>query len=72
MTERLRGGERHEEDGALESDNPMAEVVQFPLLYQALLPLFSQSTINTEQVFESGLLYMVEGMKAALRAKAKS
>ncbi|MEO5805788.1 TetR/AcrR family transcriptional regulator C-terminal domain-containing protein [Devosia sp.] len=61
--------ERHEEDGVRETDDPMAEVAQFPLLHQALLPLIAQGTINTEQVFESGLNYMVDGMKAALLAK---
>lgn len=61
--------ERHDGDGVLEAENPMAEVAQFPLLYQALLPLLQQGTINTEQVFESGLHYMIEGMRSALKAK---
>lgn len=60
-------GERErtdEEDDA--GINPMAEVAAFPLLSEALVPLFKTGTINTEAVFEGGLRYMVEGMKRSL------
>ncbi|QDZ10347.1 TetR/AcrR family transcriptional regulator C-terminal domain-containing protein [Devosia ginsengisoli] len=63
-------GERErtdEEDDA--GINPMAEVAAFPLLSEALVPLFKTGTINTEAVFEGGLSYMVEGMKLSLVAK---
>lgn len=63
-------GERErtdEEDDA--GINPMAEVAAFPLLSEALVPLFKTGTINTEAVFEGGLSYMVEGMKRSLAAK---
>ena len=66
-------GER--ERDLLDSDaeaqgDPMAEVAPFPLLSEALQGLFTGGTINTEQVFESGLRDLVEGMQVRLREKA--
>ena len=65
-------GER--ERDLLDSDagaqgEPMAEVAPYPLLSEALQSLVNLGTINTEQVFESGLTDMVEGMQVRLRGK---
>ena len=65
-------GER--ERDLLDSDaeahsDPMAEVAPYPLLSEALQSLVNLGTINTEQVFESGLTDMVEGMQVRLRGK---
>ena len=65
-------GER--ERDLLDSDagaqgEPMAEVAPYPLLSEALRSLVNLGTINTEQVFESGLTDMVEGMQVRLRGK---
>jgi TetR/AcrR family tetracycline transcriptional repressor len=49
--------------------DPMAEVAPFPILSEALQTLVQVGTINTEEVFENGLRYMVDGMQASLRAK---
>jgi len=55
-------------DADTQSD-PMAEVAPYPLLSEALRSLVNLGTINTEQVFESGLTDMVEGMQVRLRGK---
>ena len=55
-------------DADAQSD-PMAEVAPYPLLSEALRSLVNLGTINTEQVFESGLTDMVEGMQVRLRGK---
>ena len=55
-------------DAEAQSD-PMAEVAPYPLLSEALRSLVNLGTINTEQVFESGLTDMVEGMQVRLRGK---
>ena len=47
----------------------MAEVAAFPILAEALRPLISGGTINTEAVFEAGLGYMLAGMRQSLEAK---
>ena len=65
-------GER--ERDLLDSDaeaqgDPMAEVAPYPLLSEALRSLVNLGTINTEQVFESGLTDMVEGLQVRLRGK---
>ena len=65
-------GER--ERDLLDSDaeaqsEPMAEMAPYPLLSEALRSLVNLGTINTEQVFESGLTDMVEGMQVRLRGK---
>jgi len=65
-------GER--ERDLLDSDadtqgDPMAEVAPYPLLSEALRSLVNLGTINTEQVFESGLTDIVEGMQVRLRGK---
>ncbi|KRA42556.1 TetR/AcrR family transcriptional regulator C-terminal domain-containing protein [Devosia sp. Root635] len=60
-------GERERSDEEADDGvNAMAEVAAFPLLSEALVPLFKTGTINTEAVFEGGLRYMVEGMKRSL------
>ena len=65
-------GEREREliDSDAAQGDPMAEVAPFPLLSQALQGLFTGGTINTEQVFESGLRDLIEGMQVRLREKA--
>ncbi|WP_418137699.1 TetR/AcrR family transcriptional regulator C-terminal domain-containing protein [Agrobacterium sp. El2ro-1b] len=47
----------------------MAELAPFPLLAKALESLPTVGTVNTEAVFESGLSYLLAGMKEKLRAK---
>lgn len=59
---------RMEEDAGNTGDLE-AELAPFPILREAFLALEKAGTINTEQAFESGLWYMVEGMK--LRAASK-
>ncbi len=46
--------------------NPMDEVKPFPLLSVALQPLVNGGTINTETVFETGLSFMLVGVRASL------
>ena len=65
-------GER--ERDLLDSDadtqgDPMAEVAPYPVLSEALRSLVNLGTINTEQVFESGLTDMVKGMQVRLQGK---
>lgn len=57
------------EDEAAGIGDPVDEVAQYPLLSQALKPLFAVGTINTEGVFEAGLAYMVAGIRASLAAR---
>ncbi|AAK89234.2 TetR/AcrR family transcriptional regulator C-terminal domain-containing protein [Agrobacterium fabrum] len=47
----------------------MAELAQFPLLAKALESFPTVGTVNTEAVFESGLSYLLAGMKEKLREK---
>ena len=47
----------------------MAELAPFPLLAKALESFPTVGTVNTEAVFESGLSYLLAGMKEKLRAK---
>jgi len=59
---------RTEEDAGKTGDLE-AELAPFPILREAFLALEKAGTINTEQAFERGLWYIVEGMK--LRAAGK-
>ena len=47
-----------------------AELAPFPILAEAFQSLEKDGSINTEQAFERGLRYMVEGMKLSLAAKS--
>ncbi len=47
-----------------------AELAPFPILAEAFQSLEQDGSINTEQAFERGLRYMVEGMKLSLAAKS--
>ncbi|UXT59929.1 TetR family transcriptional regulator [Agrobacterium fabrum] len=47
----------------------MAELAPFPLLAKALESFPTVGTVNTEAVFESGLSYLLAGMKKKLREK---
>ena len=47
----------------------MAELAPFPLLAKALESFPIIRTVNTEAVFESGLSYLLSGMKEKLREK---
>ena len=60
------------EDDVPEVGDPMAEVAQFPLLSIALKPLLAGGTINTEEVFEAGLQYMVTGIRASLAGRPRA
>ena len=46
-----------------------AELAPFPILAEAFQSLEKDGSINTEQAFERGLRYMVEGMRLSLAAK---
>jgi len=50
-------------------ETPMAEVAPYPILSEALQSLFDSGTINTEQVFEGGLRFLIDGMQESLRAR---
>ena len=62
--ERERMAEEVGQDGDLD-----AELASFPILAEAFQSLEQDGSINTEQAFERGLRYMVEGMKLSLSAK---
>ena len=62
--ERERMAEEVGQDGDLD-----AELAPFPILAEAFQSLEKDGSINTEQAFERGLRYMVEGMKLSLSAK---
>lgn len=49
--------------------DPMAEVAAFPILQEALKPLLQSGVINTESVFERGLGFMMDGIRASLPAR---
>ena len=61
--------ERLAEDAGATGDID-GELQPFPILAEAFASLEDGGTINTEAAFDRGLTYMVEGMQAALRAKA--
>ena len=46
-----------------------AELAPFPILAEAFQSLEQDGSINTEQAFERGLRYMVEGMRLSLASK---
>jgi TetR/AcrR family transcriptional regulator, tetracycline repressor protein len=62
--------ERSEEDAGATGDLE-AELRPFPILAEAFASLVKGGTINTEQAFERGLTYLVDGMKASLDAKRR-
>lgn len=59
------------DDGSGWDGDPMADVAPFPLLSEALRPLFATGSINTEGVFEGGLRYMIDGMRASLEGRRR-
>ena len=59
-------GERDSDDTETWQGDPMDEVAPFPILSEALKPLMAGGTINTVGVFESGLRYMIDGMRQSL------
>ncbi len=63
--------DRDEDESEWGDGNPMAEMAPYPILSEALKPLVSAGTINTEAVFEAGLAYMVAGMRQSLVARPK-
>jgi len=60
--------ERMEEEQGMEGDID-AELSPFPILAEAFKSLEKHGSINTEQAFERGLRYMVDGMQQSLAAK---
>lgn len=63
--------ERHRIDQTVPSDSDFsAELAGFPLLSEALESYATLGTVNTEAMFESGLSYLVEGMRRKLLAKS--
>lgn len=60
--------ERMEEEVGQEGDLD-AELMPFPILAEAFRSLEKEGSINTEQAFERGLKYMVEGMRLSKAAK---
>lgn len=63
--------ERMEEEAGVPAD-PDDELAPFPLLTEAFRSLEKGGSINTEQAFERGLRYMVEGMRGSLGAREAS
>lgn len=61
--------ERDRMDQNSPSTDLMAELAPFPLLAKALENFPIIRTVNTEAVFESGLSYLLAGMKEKLREK---
>lgn len=61
--------ERDRMDQNSPSTDLMAELAPFPLLAKALENFPITRTVNTEAVFESGLSYLLAGMKEKLREK---
>lgn len=59
--------ERMEEEVGQDSDLD-AELTPFPILAEAFRSLEKEGSINTEQAFERGLKYMVEGMRLSQKA----
>ena len=59
--------ERMEEEVGQGSDLD-AELEPFPILAEAFRSLEKEGSINTEQAFERGLKYMVEGMRLSRKA----
>lgn len=63
-------GERADDSAKIISArDPMEAVAQFPLLANALRPLFALGTINTEAAFEGGLGYMIAGIRGSLAGR---
>lgn len=62
--------ERDEADGRGSDEDPMAEIAAYPLLSEALRPLISAGTVNTEAAFEAGLSYLIAGAREALAKKS--
>ena len=62
--------EREEVDGPGSDDDPLAEIAAYPLLLEALRPVISSGTINTEAAFEAGLGYLVSGARKSLAGKS--
>ncbi|QQR38745.1 TetR/AcrR family transcriptional regulator C-terminal domain-containing protein [Devosia rhizoryzae] len=60
---------RMEEDAGATGDIE-SELAPFPILAEAFASLVTGHSINTEAAFDQGLDYLVDGMKAALEAKA--
>jgi TetR/AcrR family transcriptional regulator, tetracycline repressor protein len=63
--------ERDETDGRGSDADPMAAIADFPLLSEALRPIVSAGTVNTEAAFEAGLGYLVSGAREALAGKRR-
>lgn len=64
-------GERERVDEAGEVD-PMDEIAAFPLLSSGVKSLISGGSINTDSAFETGLGYLVEGMRLTLAGSRPS
>ena len=64
--------ERHRIDRTVPSESDFsADLVELPLLSEALESYAALGTVNTEATFESGLSYLVDGMREKLRAKSR-
>jgi TetR/AcrR family tetracycline transcriptional repressor len=64
-------GERERREEEIGQDGDLdAELTPFPILAEAFRSLEKEGSINTEQAFERGLKYMVEGMRLSKAAKA--
>jgi TetR/AcrR family tetracycline transcriptional repressor len=57
------------EEEAGEEGDLDAELKPFPILAEAFCSLEKEGSINTEQAFERGLTYMVEGMRLSRAGK---
>jgi len=62
--------ERHRIEQTVPSDGDFfSELAGFPLMSEALQSYATLGTVNTEATFESGLSYLVDGMREKLRRK---
>ncbi|WEK06154.1 MAG: TetR/AcrR family transcriptional regulator C-terminal domain-containing protein [Candidatus Devosia phytovorans] len=57
---------REAEEAGEAPGNLRAELEPYPLMASAVISLVSEGTINTERAFETGLRFLVDGMRASL------
>ncbi len=68
VLEEQESAERQQEEAG-EDDTLDTELRDFPIPAEAVRSLEKEGTINTEQAFERGLGYLIDGMRASLAAK---
>jgi TetR/AcrR family tetracycline transcriptional repressor len=58
------------QDAEDDTDGPIDQIAPFPILAEAIGPLLAQGTINTESVFEGGIAYLIDGIRASLARRS--